>query len=72
MRVFVVRMLMLTVLPLLSLGLLAGCATLTQSGDEVRRTYGQVASTDMRQLSADWNYFWLMDRQSRLSEWYLR
>lgn len=49
---------------------LMGCATLTDSPEDVRYTYKRKYDMEMRQLSADWNKFWLADRHNRLSKWY--
>lgn len=51
---------------------LAGCATLTETREDVLYTYKRKTAMEMRQLSADWNKFWLADRYSRLTEWETR
>lgn len=56
----------------MSVALLAGCTGMVKSSDEVVNTYKRVLDSDMRQLSDDWNYFMLMDRQYRLSRWHMR
>ena len=57
---------------LAGLAVTTGCATVVKSPAEVRNTYKQVIDMDLRQMSHDWNYLWLMDRQYRLTRYYLR
>lgn len=56
----------------LGLGVLAGCATMTQSPAEVRNTYKRAWEYDLLQLSEDWNHMWLLERPSRLTRWVTR
>lgn len=57
---------------LFGLTLVAGCATMTQSPEEVRATYSRVWEYELRQMSDDWNFIWLLDRPSRLTRWQMR
>ncbi|MBN2446428.1 MAG: hypothetical protein JXO22_06880 [Phycisphaerae bacterium] len=57
---------------LVGMGLTVGCATLAKTDKEVVNTFAQTCETDMLMMSHSWNYFWLADRQMRLSEWHMR
>lgn len=52
--------------------LLQGCAGVARSYDDRLNVHDQDLDMDMRQLADDWDSFWLMDRQSRLTRWYTR
>lgn len=56
----------------ISLVALAGCATLTDSADQNYYAYDRAIDTDMRQLSADWQTFWMADHPTGLTEWHTR
>jgi hypothetical protein len=57
---------------LASLLLTAGCATMTQTADENYYTYDRAYEHDKRQISYDWQKFWLADRPYRLTQWVTR
>ena len=64
------KMLMLVVL--LSAGFFsAGCETLTRSSEDSIRQYSRVSDLNRRMLGEDIETFWLLERPSRLSQWYL-
>ena len=52
-------------------GLFVGCGTLDSPSERYNR-YGRISRTNARQLVDDWDYFWLMDRSSRMTEWHPR
>lgn len=56
----------------LSLVILAGCATLTQTDEDNYYAYERAIDTDLRQLSSDWQTFWLADHPNALTEWHTR
>lgn len=49
-----------------------GCNGVVKNYDERMNTYGRVLDMDTRQLVDDWDYFWLADRQYRLTKWHTR
>ncbi len=55
-----------------SLALASGCATVSKTPQETLATYESVIELDLRQLSDDWNSWWLLDRQCRLTKWHVR
>ncbi len=65
------RIMLLVALVACSAGLV-GCATVTKSPEEVKLQYQRYTDLQLRQLADDWNYFWLMDRHSRVSRWHTR
>lgn len=50
----------------------SGCATMTKTGEESMRSQRQIVDLEMRELTEDWNYLWLADRQPRLTKWHTR
>jgi len=57
---------------LVGIGAMFGCEGVVKNFDERMNTYGQVLDMDTRQMVDDWDYFWLADRQYRLTRWYTR
>ncbi len=66
MRALVVLML------LVGLGLVSGCATMTQTPEQRAATYGRVIHYDMLGLAEDFDYVMMFDRPTRLTEWVVR
>jgi hypothetical protein len=56
----------------LALCLSSGCSGMVKTPEDRANTYSEVADTDARQLTDDWDLFWLADRQYRLSKWHLK
>ena len=51
-------------------GLSTGCGDgVARTRRERKETHRRVVENDMKQLTDDWDSFWLMDRPSRLSWW---
>ncbi|MDY6912848.1 MAG: hypothetical protein SVT52_00080 [Planctomycetota bacterium] len=63
-------LLMVIVLAVGSL-LVAGC-TLMDTAEQRNRRVGQTADFQNRMLVEDWDYFWLFERNSRLTQWHPR
>ncbi len=51
---------------------LAGCATVANTGAENRAMQRYTIELEMRQLADDWNLIWMTDRPSRLTRWQTR
>jgi len=49
--------------------LLAGCGTLDSYSEREQR-YNSWGDLNARQFVDDWDYFWLVERNSRLSQWH--
>lgn len=62
-------MIMLVVLVAGSI-LMSGCATLVDSPAEQRALARNVPNIQSKQFVDDWNYLWLYERSSSLSEWH--
>lgn len=63
---------LLLLVVMVGLVLLGGCATMTQSSEEVTAQYGRIWGYELQQMSDDWNFAWLVDRPSRLTRWVMR
>jgi uncharacterized protein YceK len=50
---------------------LAGCG-LVHSHEERKRRYKSITQLQARMIMDDWDYFWLAERPSYLTYWYLR
>ena len=61
----------LIVLVLLAGAFLTGCG-LTDSLEERERRYSQITDLQLRMLVDDWDYVWLMDQNSNLTEFHPR
>ncbi|MCL2701048.1 MAG: hypothetical protein FWE88_05075 [Phycisphaerae bacterium] len=48
----------------------SGCATPTMSGKERCRTYRDITILNLRMANEDWDYIWLMERSSMLTQWH--
>ena len=49
-----------------------GCSSVTDTPEEIKATQKQMYDLDFRQMTDDWNYFWLVDRPYRLTRWHMR
>jgi hypothetical protein len=59
------------VVVLLAGTLMVGCApTLTESAPERSRRIALQSDIQMKMLVEDWDCFWLMDKNSTLSQWH--
>ncbi|HAU38490.1 MAG TPA: hypothetical protein DCX07_12345 [Phycisphaerales bacterium] len=58
-------------LVLLAGSFLTGCGVVDSGGDRMRRV-GQINDIQARMAVDDWDYFWLYERDSRLTEWHSR
>lgn len=59
------------VLVLLLVGLLAGCRTPAESADERSLRIDQISQQQWRMFVDDWDYFWLLDRTTRLTRYHV-
>ncbi len=50
---------------------MSGCSMTETTGERFQR-YGNIVDIQSRQMTEDWDYFWLMDRPSNLSPWHVR
>jgi len=57
---------------LIGLSLLTGCSGVVKTPGERNNTLLRVMDMDARQLADDWDSFWLIDRQYRLTRWHTR
>jgi hypothetical protein len=62
---------LLVLLILLAAMFLAGCGLVHTYGERERR-YGNIADMQLRMAVDDWDYFWLAERPSYLTYWYVR
>ena len=62
---------LLIVMVLMLSSMLIGC-TPTETAREHGRRYLLTADNQARLLVEDWDYFWLCDRNCRLSKWHAR
>ena len=46
-----------------------GCQGETSTWSERQDRYDRIVEDDFKQFADDWDYFWLMDKNSRLNEW---
>lgn len=51
---------------------MSGCSGTVDSGTERWRRYQQIWDIERRQAADDWDYFWLLDRSSRMTLWHSR
>ena len=51
---------------------MSGCSGTVESGAERWRRYQQIWDIERRQAADDWDYFWLLDRSSRMTQWHPR
>ena len=49
--------------------LVSGC-TLTETAAERRRRINQITELQMKMLVEDWDYFWLVERNTRTTQWH--
>jgi hypothetical protein len=49
----------------------SGCG-LVDSAQERQNRYAQITNLQFRMLVDDWDYFWLYDRNSQLTQWHPR
>lgn len=61
----------LVILVLLVAVCLVGCG-LVHTPQERHRRYRTITKLNARMIVDDWDYFWLADRPSHLTYWYLR
>lgn len=52
--------------------ILAGCTGMVDSSSERYRRYEQIEDINRRQLVDDWDYLWLNEKNSRLTQWHPR
>lgn len=64
------KLLALTIL--LAAVFIAGCGLADMSYHERENRYRSKLAMDARMMIDDFDYFWLVDRPSRLSYWYVR
>ena len=58
---------------LVTMLLLAGCGSgVVRTPAERVNAYRESINMDFRQLADDWDMFWLIDREYRLTRWQLR
>ncbi|MBI5866000.1 MAG: hypothetical protein HZB38_16145 [Planctomycetes bacterium] len=50
----------------------SGCDGVVKTWDDRKFTYSKVTDMDLHQIPDDWDKFWLMDRQYRLTRWLIR
>jgi len=62
----------LSAVAVLACGLAAGCATVTKTAEENSNLQKIVFKVDMRAMADDWNTWWLVDHQTRLTRWHTR
>jgi hypothetical protein len=62
----------LLVAMLLSLGILLGGCTMTETPTERNQRIVRGADIQSREMVEDWDVFWLVDRPTYLSPWYVR
>ena len=62
------KMLLLLAVLVCVTALMSGCGTVDSYNDRVHR-YEQINDLQARQFVDDWDYFWLYDRNSYLSEY---
>ncbi|KPK84440.1 MAG: hypothetical protein AMJ81_05545 [Phycisphaerae bacterium SM23_33] len=61
----------MVLLILLAAAFLAGCGMVDSYGEREQR-YKNITDMQLRMAVDDWDYFWLAERPSYLSYWYLR
>jgi len=52
--------------------LMSGCEGMADSYSDRMRRYKHIDDLQTRMLVDDWDYFWLYERNTYLSEWYPR
>ena len=52
-------------------GLLAGCQTPVQTASERDQRIIELSRQEVRMWTDDWDYFWLVDHNTRLSPWHV-
>ena len=62
-------LLILLVLCLAAASILAGCSGVVDTYDDRVRRYKQINNFQTRMIVDDWDYIWLYERSSNLSEW---
>ncbi|RPI62219.1 MAG: hypothetical protein EHM48_04435 [Planctomycetaceae bacterium] len=61
----------LLMIAVLAMGtLLAGCDTLIESSQERSRRINLQNNLQMKMIVEDWDYLWLQERNSRLTQWH--
>ena len=65
------NLMMLLVIVMAGSFLFSGCG-LTDSRAERSRRIEQITELQMKMLVDDWDYLWLYERNSRMSEWHYR
>jgi len=63
------QLLVLLVLCLAVASILAGCNGVVDTYDDRVRRYKQINNFQTRMIVDDWDYIWLYERSSNLSEW---
>jgi hypothetical protein len=63
------RLLMLLVVCAASYLTGCGCPSTVQTADERNRRIDEMVKLQSRQIVDDWDYFWLCDKSTRLSQW---
>ena len=48
----------------------SGCSTPVMSGGDRWRVYKSVTVLQWQMLNEDWDYLWLMERSSMLTQWH--
>jgi len=65
------RLLLAIVCVVLAVSVLTGC-TVTEDVGARKRRISQVNDLQMRMLTEDWDYFWLYERNTSLTQWHPR
>ena len=48
----------------------SGCSTPVMSGGDRWRTYKSITVMQWKMLNEDWDYLWLMERSTMLTQWH--
>ena len=62
--------LMMILLALTASFMLGGCATLVETPEERHRRIMHITDLQMKMLVEDWDYFWLYERSSGMTQWH--
>lgn len=53
-------------------GLLTGCNGMVDTAAERHRRFNLINEFSVRQFVDDWDYIWLMEKNTRLTQWHPR
>ena len=51
---------------------MGGCQTLNRDSQQKIQNYSRISDLNRRMLAEDMDTFWLLDRPSNLTQWYVR